>query len=126
MKLLFRRFNPISDIVRPFDCGYSARGGRCVIVDATICERQDQEDKRKARLVTAQVLRLLDEPLGEGKKGAVRRQGTGAQSAPGTNHEEQPLSRNGRSASSTIKKPHPSKKTAKNLDGRAKNNVPSR
>ena len=41
-------------------------GGRCMTVDATICERQDQADKRKARLVTAQVLRLLDEPLGEG------------------------------------------------------------
>ena len=42
MKLLFRRFNPISDIFRPFDCGNSARGGRCVIVDATICERREK------------------------------------------------------------------------------------
>ena len=37
-------------------------------VDATICERQDQADKRKSRLVTAQVLRLLDTPAGVAKK----------------------------------------------------------
>ena len=36
------------------------RSSRSVIVDATICERQDQADKRKSRLVTAQVLRTLN------------------------------------------------------------------
>ena len=47
--------------------------------DATICERQDQADKRKSRLVTAQVLRLLATLLGVAKKEqfAVKRAGWG-------------------------------------------------
>ena len=42
--------------------------GSCLVVDATICERQDQADKRKSRLVTAQVLRPLDMPSGMAKR----------------------------------------------------------
>ena len=64
-------------------------------VDATICERQDQADKRKSRLVTAQVLRLLDTPSGVAKKELFAVKGLERSPALPGAHEENPLSRNG-------------------------------
>ena len=68
--------------------------GSCLVVDATICERQDQADKQKSRLVTAQVLRLLDMPSGMAKKEKFAVKGLERRTPLTGAHEEHPLPSN--------------------------------